>query len=85
VCFSKLGETTQLSVSKHKLTTYFLQIEVGGGEEMGELGSSTTSTFFSQTTGLATMVEEETSESEETTSIFFSTVVSTFCSTVCKL
>jgi hypothetical protein len=42
VCFSKLGEKTQLSVSKHKLTTSFLQIEAGGGEEMGELGSSQT-------------------------------------------
>jgi hypothetical protein len=63
VCFSKLGETTQLSVSKHKLTTYFLQIEAGGGEEMGDLGNSTTSTVFSQKIGLAAMVEEETCSS----------------------
>jgi hypothetical protein len=27
VRFSKIGETTQLSVFKHKFTTYFLQIE----------------------------------------------------------
>jgi hypothetical protein len=75
-----LGEKTQSLVLIHK-STFCLQITTGGGEEMGELGSSKTSSFFSQAVGLATMVEEEIGDhGSSIATIFFSTLFSTICS-----